>query len=32
MNIEGTIRIIESLKKTEKISIKIDKIPSEENF
>jgi hypothetical protein len=32
MNIEGTIRIIESLKKTERISIKINKIAGEENF
>ena len=32
MSIEGTIRIIESLKKTERISIKINKIPGEENF
>ena len=32
MNIEGTVRIIESLKKTERISIKINKITGEENF
>ena len=32
MNIEGTVRIIESLKKTERISIKINKIAGEENF
>ena len=32
MNIDKTVRIIESLKDTEKISIKIKKIPGEENF
>jgi hypothetical protein len=32
MNIKGTVRIIESLKKTERISIKINKIAGQENF
>lgn len=32
MNIDKTVRIIESLKDTEKISIKIKKIPGEKNF
>jgi hypothetical protein len=32
MNIDKTIEIIQSLKNTEKISIKIDKIEKEENF
>ena len=32
INIDKTVRIIESLKNTKKISIKINKIPGEENF